>query len=148
MSFLEWWGETVNPGKRGTIAIGEEHEQCSWKPLVFARFIFVVLGLPILWWLAIPHVPLPFWQAAAAVVGGTLIYVALSYLIDPRPELDNLGIAHGLIDHPCRYSDDVNRFLLGARLVLGPGRFMAESILDMLALVCQEEEDSSSRPQQ
>ena len=134
MSFLEFWGERVDPGNVGTVAVGEEHEACQCRPLIWARFVFVAIGLPVLWFFAVSYVPLPAWQAWAAVVGGTLIYVALGYLIDPQPSMDNIGIAGGLFDHQWRYSDDVNRFLLAAKVFLGPGRFVAESLADMLAV--------------
>ncbi len=134
MSFLEFWGERVDPGNVGTVAVGQEHEACQCRPLVWARFVFVLIGLPVFWFFAVPYVPLPLWQAWAAVVGGTLIYVALGYLIDPQPSMDNIGVAGGMFDHEWRYSDNLNRALLGAKVFLGPGRFVAESLSDMLAV--------------
>ncbi len=133
MSLYEWWGERWDPGEVGSVQVSTEHEACTWQPLVIARFVFVVVGLPALWYFTIPLVPLPLWQSAALVVGGTLIYVSLSYFIDPQPNTDNIGVAGGLIDHPFRYSDDLNRNLLGLKVLLGPGRFVAESICDALA---------------
>ncbi len=140
MSFLEWWGEEVNPGKVGSIDLSGEHEACRCKPLVLARLLFVVIGLPVLWWLTVPLVPLPTWQAAAAVIGGTLIYIAVSYLIHPQPDLENLGPCAGMIDHPWQISDDLNRMLLGVQCVLGPGRFVAESVFDARELFRGEPE--------
>ncbi|NQT36631.1 MAG: hypothetical protein HQ581_04030 [Planctomycetes bacterium] len=131
MSFLEFWGERVSPGKIGSVTTPEGHEACRYKPLVLIKFLFVVIGLPVAWCLVVPRVPLPLWQAIAAVVGGTLIYVALCYLIDFEPEMDNLGWLGGAMDNPVRYSDDVNRWLLGLKCLLGPGRFVAESVLDI-----------------
>jgi hypothetical protein len=145
MSFLEFWGERVDPGSVGTVAVGEEHEACQCRPLVWARFVFVVIGLPVLWFFAVPYVPLPTPQAWAAVVGGTLIYVALGYLVDPQPSMDNIGIAGGMIDHEWRYSDDVNRALLAAKVFLGPGRFVAESLADMMAVSKDSECQSGGR---
>jgi len=147
MHFYEWWGERTNPGPIGSIEVGGEHEACQCVPLVVARFLFVVAAIPVLWWFAIPYVPLPLWQAAALVVGATLIYVAVSYLFDPQPELSNVGLAHGLIDHPGRYSDDVNRWLFQVKVFFGPGRFVAESLVDMLGLVAREKQTSDSHPQ-
>ncbi len=66
MSSLELQGEMQNPGKVGKVAVGEEHEACQWRGLVWARFVFVIVGLPVAWFLAVPHVPLPTWQAWAA----------------------------------------------------------------------------------
>jgi len=134
MDFMERWGESVDPGKIGTIDISAEHETCRCRLLVLLRFLAVIIGVPIAWYKIVPHVPLPMFQAIVLVIGGTLVYVALSYLLNPAPDLDNIGIAGGLIDHPWRYSDDINRKLLLAQCVLGPGRFIAESVFDMHVL--------------
>jgi len=45
-----------------------------------------------------------------------------------------------LIDHPWRYSDDINRTLLTAQCFLGPGRFIAESLLDVRELFKERQE--------
>ena len=143
MSFLEFWGERVDPGKVGTIDFSGEHEACQCRPLVLARFVFVVAALPVLWYLAIPRVPLPLWQAAGLVVGGTLMYVALSYLVNPQPDLENLGFLGGMVNDPTRRSDNQNRLLLNAQMLLGPGRFVAESLLDMRCFFAGGRDDAS-----
>jgi hypothetical protein len=107
MRFIEWWGESVDPGKVGSVDFSADHEPCRCRALVLARFLFVVIGLPVVWYLTVPHVPLPIWQAVVLVIGGTLIYVALSYLADPAPDLENLGPAGGpgpADSWPSRYS--------------------------------------------
>ncbi|MEE9603126.1 MAG: hypothetical protein V3V75_07465 [Thermoguttaceae bacterium] len=140
MSFMERWGESVDPGNTGNVDISAQHETCRCLPLVAARFVAVVIGLPVAWYKIIPHVPLPLFQAIALVIGGTLVYVALAYLINPQPDIENLGWAGGLIDHPWRYSDDINRTLLTAQCFLGPGRFIAESLLDVRELFKERQE--------
>ena len=141
MTFLELWGEQVDPGPVGTVEVGQEHEPCRSGPLVWLRFLTVVIGLPALWYYAIREIPWPLWQAAAAVIGGTLIYVAVAYLTQPEPNMDNVGLCGGLIDHPCRWSDDMNRFLITLAIVLGPGRFVAESIFDAIAMLSPPDEE-------
>lgn len=143
MSFLEWWGESVDPGEVGTLKVGKEHEPCVHRWLVIVRFAFVAVAVPLLWFLAIPRLPLPLWQSALLVMGGTLIYVALGYLIDPQPEFGNIGWGHGLFDHPWRYSDDLNRLLIALAIALGPGRFVAESLLDARLLFRQPDEPAT-----
>ena len=49
--------------------------------------------------------------------------------------MDNIGWLGGLMDHPFRYSDDINRGLLGLKLILMPGRLIAESVVDMAILL-------------
>ncbi|KKK72810.1 hypothetical protein LCGC14_2900150 [marine sediment metagenome] len=147
MRYTEYWGERVNPGNVGKIAVGEEHEPCQCKPLVFVRFLFVIIALPVAWVLAIPYVPLPMWQAAIVVIGGTLIYVAMSYLVDPQPDLENIGHLGGLVDNKTRYSDDLNRLLQQAQYVLGPGRFVAESLFDIKCFFVHEEKELAAAPE-
>ena len=140
MSFLEFWGESVDPGKVGKVEIGQEHDACRFWPLVVARLLFVVIALPLAWWFGAECVPLPRLQALGLVIGCTLIYVGVAYLVRAEPNADNLGWGMGLMDNPFRYSDDLNRGLIWIEFVLGPGRFVAESVLDAIAL-CREPEE-------
>ncbi len=146
MSFLEWWGESVDPGKVGQVDLRGQHEVCQSRTLIVLRLVVVLIGLPVLWGLAISTIALPVWQAGALVVGGTLIYMALGYLLRPEPDMDNLGWCGGLMDHPWRYSDDINRMLVALAVVLGPGRFVAESLLDGLTLFKVTDSASASQP--
>lgn len=149
MSFYEWWAESSNPGPVGTVEFGgEEHERCRWKPLVWARFLFVAIGLPILWGVIVSMVPLPWYQATALVVGISLIYIALSYLIEVKPDMSNVGWGGGLVDDPFRYSDDINRQLMSVQCLLGPGRFVVESIVDWMELVAVYHESPDEAKQQ
>lgn len=143
--FYEIWGEQTNPGKVGSVDFSAEHEPCRCRPLIWARFFFVLVGLPILWGIAAYSLPLPAIQAWPLVIGLTVIYVALSYLIDPKPDLDNVGWLGGMMDNPVRYSDDLNRLLLGVKIVLGPGRFVAESLLDAFSEPASENETEFGR---
>ncbi len=134
MSFMEWWGEQIDPGEKGTIDTSATHESCSSRSLVILRLLAIVIGVPIAWHMIASETPLPAFQAYVLVVGGTLIYVALAYLVNPKPAMDNIGLLGGLVDHPGRYSDDVNFRLLVVKCLLGPGRFIAESLLDVRVL--------------
>jgi hypothetical protein len=145
MTFLELWGERVDPGEIGSVEISAEHEACPSRVLTIAKFAFVLFALPLLWGLALPMIPLPAWQSACLLVGGTLIYTAIGYLVRPEPNFDNVGLGGGLIDHPGRYSDDINRELIGANMLLGPGRFIAESLVDFVLLWQRKAEPMSAR---
>ncbi|MBN1908148.1 MAG: hypothetical protein JW818_00280 [Pirellulales bacterium] len=130
MSFSQWWDDQRDPMEAGTVQLGCSHVICRNPFLVWARFLFVVIGLPVLWYFVAPHVPLPTWQAWTLVVGVTFIYVALSYLINPKP--DEAGL---MVDHYTNVGSDIwNRGLIYFALILGPGRFVAEAGLDMLIL--------------
>lgn len=66
---------------------------------------------------------------------GTAAYLFFGYTLHPKPELRNLG--HGPIPVDRRFSgtDDLNRLLLVLMVALRPGRFAAEAIVDLVAVV-------------
>jgi hypothetical protein len=145
MTFLELWGEEVDPGQIGSVGVGQEHEACRSPTLVWLRLMAVVSILLLLWYLSIREIPWPLWQASAAVIGGTLIYVAVAYLFRPDPDMGNLGWCGGLMDNPVRWSDDANRFLLALAIFLGPGRFVAESIFDAVTMLSPTDVEDGER---
>jgi len=53
--------------------------------------------------------------------------------VRPQPDYSNTGL-FGFIDHPFRWSDDANRFLVFVRVLLFPGRIAAAAIRDVLAI--------------
>jgi len=118
-----------------------EHDQCQCRPLIWARLLAVVIGMPVAWMILVPKVPLPAWQAAVVVVGGTLIYVAIAYLVDPQPDFREGGPLVCVMDNPYTFSDNITRFLMGLKCVLGPGRFIAESVFDAGVLFRSEPEE-------
>ena len=46
-----------------------------------------------------------------------------------------MGFLGGMMNDPMHYSDNVNRALWNAQCMLGPGRFVAETILDCSTLL-------------
>ena len=67
----------------------------------------------------------------AGIVFGVLVYLAAGYWIRPRPDYGNLGIAGTPIDHPFRWSDDANRILVFLLALFWPGRFIADTCVDV-----------------
>lgn len=58
-----------------------------------------------------------------------LAYLALGYGLRIEPNTRDLGLLGGLLDHPFKYTDDLNRFLLWAKILLFPGRLVATPIV-------------------
>lgn len=58
------------------------------------------------------------------------VYLVMAYFFVPRPNTADLGLLGGLVDHPLKYTDDVNRALLFLKIVLAPGRFIIRSLVD------------------
>jgi hypothetical protein len=127
MSLLEWFGERRNPGPVGSLEIREDGPEAG-DPLPRARGAVgaALLGV----------VLYALYDAATSIEHGlTLLAILAVYLgvasrLDPQPDSSNMGWAGGLIDHPFRWSDDANRFLLLLRVVLFPGRFITAGIRD------------------
>lgn len=66
---------------------------------------------------------------------GEVIYLVLGFFIQPQPNIDNMGWFGGLINNPFRITDNFNRFIFFLKLLLLPGRFMSQSILNFLGLL-------------
>jgi hypothetical protein len=75
-----------------------------------------------------------------------LVYTAVAFFIRPEPDTDNLGLCGGLINDPFQSADNVNRWLWKAHCLLGPGRFTAETFLDLCALAGLFSRGESAQP--
>src|SRR5262245_30243947 len=93
----------------------------------------------------------PLWQAIAYTAGGMFIYTGIAFFFRPEPNTDNMGWGGGLGNDPFQSSDNVNRFLWRLSCILGPGRFTAETLLDVCAYIGlgrrEEDEDGASPAQ-
>lgn len=78
-------------------------------------------------------------------VGLSAAYLVAAYLLRPSPDYSNIGFLGGLIDHPFRYSDDINRFLMFLLAFLWPGRFVATAIMDIAKRLGLPDEQGSGR---
>lgn len=134
MGFLEWWGESYNPGGVGGF------EQPTHKPIhkrwaVLTRFAVSAAAIGAGLYFLFAYGVEPTHKTVALTMGATFVYLFLSFVIRPAPDMNNIGWLGGLMDHPFRYSDDINRVLLWLKLLLLPGRLIAESFVDMAILV-------------
>jgi hypothetical protein len=135
MGLLEWLGERENPGPTGLLHYGARARPARSRGVILVRLVLAAAALT--GWLAFVIVTLAEkrFEPAAWWVGGTLAYLLAGYHIHPEPDRENLGWWGGVIDHPLRWSDDVNRLLLLASIVLWPGRFVSESLRQSLSLL-------------
>ncbi len=74
-------------------------------------------------------------QDGLVLVGAAIVYLCAGFALHPAPDDDNLGWGGGLLDNPLRYSDNANRLLLLFYLLLLPGRFVAEALVDLVVTV-------------
>ncbi len=132
MSLFEWIGESISPGPTGSVDFGRRGRRQGSRAAVLACFVLAaaLLGCWIYVLFAVMH-------AGLLALAGTAVYLLVAYVVHPRPELTNVGWLGGLFDHPFRYSDDVNRFLLFLVVVMWPGRFVAESLVATARLLAR-----------
>jgi hypothetical protein len=136
VSWYEITGERTNPQKAGGVQINtfyETKKKPAW--LVLCKLLGMTAMVAIGFYFLLPIIPLPLWQSIAAASGVILIYVGLAFFVRPEPNRDNMGWMGGFMNDPTQYSDNVNRALWNAHCLLGPGRFIAESILDCCTLL-------------
>ena len=120
MSLFEWLCESYNPGPTGTMG------RPGLPPLDWPNWALLVMGLAIValegsifYVLGITAEPtLERFGIACTVL---LTYHLLAYLVQPEPDRRNIGWLGGLMDHPFRISDDVNRFMFMIKFLFLPG---------------------------
>lgn len=138
-SLIELQGQSGTLHKSGSIELNTEY-QTAKKPawLVLLKLLGVAAMVAVGAAIAIPSLleaKFPFWQAIAITAGGMFIYTGIAFFIRPEPNTDNLGWGGGMANDPFQYSDNINRFLWRAHCMLGPGRFTAETLLDLCVLL-------------
>jgi len=132
MSLLEWLGESFNPGPVGDVQVGARERRGSPPAVVTVCAVISAALLGV--WL---YVLLATMHGGIAGVAATILYLVLAYFLHPTPDYSNLGWLGGLMNHPFRYSDDLNRLLLFLVVFLWPGRFVAESLVAAARLLAR-----------
>jgi|EndMetStandDraft_3_1072993.scaffolds.fasta_scaffold274698_2 hypothetical protein len=150
-SLLEFQGQSSQLHKSGTIEINTEYHAAR-KPiwLIALKLLGVAAMVGVGAAIAIPtllELNFPLWQAIVITAGGMMVYTGIAFFFRPDPNTDNLGWGGGGMNDPFQYSDNINRFLWRAHCVLGPGRFTAETLLDICAFFgIARSEDVASEP--
>lgn len=132
-TYTEWRGQS-SYHKTGEVAFNEYYVTAR-KPLwlVALRMLGVAVMVAVAYGIALPTLGmmLPVWKAAVLLAGALLIYVGIAFFFRPEADGDNMGLAGGLANDPYQYSDNINRALWQLHCCLGPGRFTAETLLDV-----------------
>ena len=135
-SFTEYQGQS-SLDKHGTLELNGNYvapKKPLWLVLVKLAVLAGMLAVGAVIVMTILLQWLPAWKATAATAGVLLLYITVAFLVRPRYNSDNMGWFGGLANDPFQYSDNINRFLFQLHMVLGPGRFAAETLLDAWAL--------------
>ena len=136
VDFYEIVGQNPNLDKHGSIEINDEHsagDNPLW--LLILRWFGVATLIAIVGFLAMPLLlqVLPTAQAIIVAIGVILIYLGMAFFLRPEPNTDNMGWLGGFANDPSQYSDNINRELWNLHCLLGPGRFIATTVLDTFA---------------
>ena len=128
MGLFEFFGERFSPGPIGGVDVGrpETEPQPLW--IVVLRVTISIAGLVGL----LVLLGFPF---GIGGVAGCLLYVFLGTVVHPEPDYSNVGFLGGMIDHPFRYSDDLNRILIFLLIALWPGRVIGTGFLSATRLL-------------
>ncbi len=135
MDLFEWLGEMFNPGPVGDIKFGGRgsDEKRPWAIVFY--FCLTILMIGGIYYLVHAIIGFVSFKSIAYTAAGVFLYCLVSYFISPQADTSNIGWLGGLVDHPFRYSDDLNRWLLFFALILFPGLFIAQSIVDFVRFV-------------
>ena len=119
MRLFEWIGERFNPGPVGTVKPEENKE---WQPKNKAViWILTLLGLGLFGFFIWTILQWDRQWSGLLLLAG---YLLLAWLLSPKPDHRNMGWFGGLVDHPFRFSDDMNRALLFFAVLLLPGKLV------------------------
>lgn len=135
MSLFEWIGESYNPGARGSIQFSGEKKTPRTNGIVLLRFLIALIIIAVIYYLVFDNICQVNLKNAAIISGVILAYCLIGYFVRPQPDTSNIGLLGGLIDHPFRYSDDINRFLIFLKIFLMPGYFLMESVINIFLLL-------------
>ena len=139
-SFTEIRGQS-SLDKHGSVQIHSEFfrlKRPAW--LVLLKILGVAAMVAVGFAIALPSIhelspKLPPWQAIVGVSAAMIFYTCVAFFFRPEANGDNMGWFGGTTNDPTQYSDNINRLLWKAHMILGPGRFTAETLLDTCVLV-------------
>jgi hypothetical protein len=122
VGFFEIVGERFNRGPVGGFDPESRELPDPPSPYAFA-WLFIALLAIALWTLMLWSVS-EEWTGFLIGMALSAAYLLVASRVRPRPDYSNVGLVRGLIDHPLRISDDLNRLLAFLLLFLLPGRLI------------------------
>lgn len=135
MSLFEWFGESFDPGPSGETQFGPRDRGHRSRANVLIRSGISLGLLGGVGYLMHQEMRIEDWTVYRNTAVALFFYSLVAYFVHPEPDTSNMGWLGGLMDHPFRYSDDVNRILLFLLVILLPGRFLSETFVDLLRLI-------------
>ncbi len=124
---FEFIGEFLNPGSIGTIDISKAERENINMPILLVR-TGISLGVIGLCFIAFVG-GFSNIMSVLIFIGAMTGYCFIGFLVEPKPDYSNIGWLGGLMDHPFRISDDINRMMIFFMIVLWPGKMIARTFM-------------------
>ena len=140
MSLFEWLFESPNP--RPDESMGPQTSRTKNQPpiLIILYLLLAISALGIPFYLAnFPTNWQQNWGLYLGIWSGEIIYLILGFFVQPEPDTEDMGWFGGLINNPFRITDNFNRFLLFLKLLLLPGRLVAQAIMNFINLIANSQ---------
>lgn len=132
MSIFEYLFERKNPGKVGTVEKNNQPIKKVSIPVLILKLVITTFMIYGLFYITVLNNLT--WINTIIFTVIFLIYCLIGYKVIPHPDTSNVGMLGGLMDHPFRYSDDINRFLILLLVLLYPGRFISTTLIQFIML--------------
>lgn len=133
MGFFEYLFERRNPGKVGDI---QRNYQLIEPASIVVTIIKLIISIAMIYGIFYITVMQSFNLINLLIFALVLTgYCIVSYIYIPRPDTSNMGLFGGLIDHPFKFTDDINRGLFGLYIAMYPGRFIATTMVETFMMV-------------
>jgi hypothetical protein len=122
MSIFEYLFERKNPGNVGSIEKNELPIKKVSTPILLLKLFISIIMVYGLFYVTVRQ-NFNFINMMIFIII-LFSYCLASYKFIPKPDTSNVGLLGGMIDHPFRYSDDLNRILIVFLILMYPGRFI------------------------
>jgi hypothetical protein len=131
MGLMEFIGETIRPGKIGTVDMKKGKKEKRIGILI----IKTILSIAIVTFIYYMTIGLSFHLKESLLFIAILTaYCIVGYFISPKPDYSNVGWFGGVFDNPFKISDDANRILFLSMLILMPGSLISSTIVSWITL--------------
>lgn len=131
MGLIEFIGESIRPGKIGTVDITKGKKEKRIGMLIVKTILSIAIVAVLYYLIFGISFHLKELLLFAAVMA---IYSITSYFILPKPDYANVGWFGGVFDNPFKISDDVNRMLVFVMVILMPGRLISTTAVSWIDL--------------
>lgn len=132
---FEILGEFFNPGPVGKIEFTSDRPPFNPK-WVWVRLVFALALVGLFEYFVWNHSnAFHSWEGLLTPHLFFLLYLAVSYFVNIKPNYSNTGWVPFLVNNPFRISDNINRLFVILEMLSLPGRFIFLAILQGLIYI-------------